>query len=224
MKNSKTRFLKGRIPHNKGKVGIYEHSKKTLRKMKKNHKGMLGKYHSKKAKNKMAKSQKERFQNKEERKKISKKLKKLVVKWKRQSIGRNENMFHFKKGEKINSCIKKLDVVFSQYIRNKYAVNGFVNCFTCYRLFLAKDMDCGHYISRMYKSLRYSEKNAHPQCRYCNRYLFGAMDEYAIHLQKEYGKDILNELNKKKREIKQFTVPELNKMIENYKEKLKELT
>jgi hypothetical protein len=133
-------------------------------------------------------------------------------------------MFHFKKGEKINVWIKKLDGVFSQYIRNKYAVNGFVNCFTCYRLFPVKDMDCGHYISRMYKSLRYSEKNAHPQCRYCNRYLFGAMDEYAVNLQKKYGENILNELNKEKRKIKQFTIPELNQMIEYYKNKLKELT
>lgn len=46
------------------------------------------------------------------------------------------------------------------------------------------------------------------------------MDEYALALTKKYGAEILQELATKKREVKQFTVKELQDIIATYREKL----
>jgi len=127
------------------------------------------------------------------------------------------------KKTKTSFWIRKLDRIFSQYIRLKDSKNGYVKCFTCGKLCQIKNIDCGHYISRRYKSIRYSEKNSNPQCRYCNRYLFGAMDIYALNLQKKYGENILKELNKEKNRIKQFTIQELQDLTVLYKDKIDKL-
>ena len=42
------------------------------------------------------------------------------------------------------------------------------------------------------------------------------MDEYALALKKRYGEGILEELNALKHQIKQFTVNELEELIQNY--------
>ena len=79
-----------------------------------------------------------------------------------------------------------------------------------------KELQNGHYISRSVKSLRFDERNCHPQCVGCNIFKHGAMDEYALALQRKYGDDILKELNKLKNQSKRFTSAELNEMIKRY--------
>ena len=118
---------------------------------------------------------------------------------------------------------KKLDKVFSEYIRRKYANSvGEVQCITCGILRHWKDsMDAGHYIPRNHMATRYSEKNVHPQCRGCNRFGGGRYDVYALKLQEIYGKDILQELNSLKISIvKNFPYEE---KIEYYKKELAKL-
>lgn len=93
--------------------------------------------------------------------------------------------------------LKKIaDEVFSLYIRNLYAKDGQVKCFTCSKVAPIKEMDNGHYVSRTCMYLRYSEKNCHPQCRYCNRYKEGNKDEYTLQLVRKYGTEVLEELNR----------------------------
>jgi hypothetical protein len=97
------------------------------------------------------------------------------------------------------TAVKMADRAFSNYIRLKYAdENGMIECFTCGERRSIKEMDCGHYVSRQHKSLRWDERNAHPQCWACNRFNEGRKDEYALRLIKKYGPDILNQLQVEK--------------------------
>ena len=84
-------------------------------------------------------------------------------------------------------------------------------------------MDAGHYIDRTHLSLRFSEKNVHPQCRKCNRFQNGRLPDYALFLIVKYGKTILEELDYKKRKITRFTTKDLELLIYDYVKKLKKL-
>ena len=131
-----------------------------------------------------------------------------------------------KKSKKIRSLgkLKKdFDSVFSKYIRQKYSKNGLVQCVTCSTWKEIKYMQAGHYISRTYLSLRFFEKNVHPQCPACNVFKKGCLDEYAIWLIGTYGEGILEELNKKKYESKKYSRLEYEMFIKIYKDKLKKL-
>ena len=97
-------------------------------------------------------------------------------------------------------------------------------CITCSRRYHLKLLQAGHFITGRHNANLFSEKGTHAQCYNCNINLKGNTLEYRRKIIELYGKGADIELEKKAKEIKQFTVPELNKMIENYKEKLKKLT
>lgn len=110
------------------------------------------------------------------------------------------------------------DEVFSLYIRNRDSKNGYNKCFTCDKELPIKELDAGHYISRINSNLRYFEKNVHVQCRYCNRYKEGMKDEYALRLIDKYGVGILEELNRwKKVSTTQWKRQDLIDIIFKYK-------
>lgn len=122
-----------------------------------------------------------------------------------------------KKAPTIPSLIKKLDAVYSRYIRQKDAgFGGQVSCFTCGSRKHWSEQQCGHYVSRSVKSLRFYEKNTHVQCVGCNIFKHGAPDEYALALQLKYGDGILKELNQIKNQSKKYTVLELQGLIQFY--------
>lgn len=111
---------------------------------------------------------------------------------------------------------KELDRIFSIYIRQRD--NGV--CISCGDTKHWKYQQNGHYVSRSHMSLRYDEKNCSCQCMSCNIFKSGNMDEYALALIRKYGKNILLELNKKKHEIRKWSIPELQERIEYYKTKI----
>ena len=119
---------------------------------------------------------------------------------------------------------KRLDVVFSQYVRMSNADStGHATCVTCGKREPWKDMDCGHYISRQNLSTRYEEKNCGPQCRHDNRFLEGKKDEFALFLIKKYGVGILEELNRQKRRIAKWNDWTYQEYIKIYKAKIEAL-
>lgn len=86
---------------------------------------------------------------------------------------------------------KKLDALFSQYIRQKYAdENGMVKCYTCSTVKHWKEIQNGHWIPRNNLATRFSEENCRPQCVGCNMFQKGRPDEFAVNLIKE-GIDIV---------------------------------
>ncbi|MDD5068991.1 MAG: recombination protein NinG [Candidatus Pacebacteria bacterium] len=97
---------------------------------------------------------------------------------------------------------KELWKIFSIYIRTKDAVGDENVCFTCGVRKPWKMLHAGHYIRASAGLATYFlEKNVHPQCYACNIWRDGNSDEYALALQRKYGEDILNELNREKQKI-----------------------
>lgn len=116
-----------------------------------------------------------------------------------------------------------LDAIFSEYIRKRDAVNGYVKCITCGGIFHWKDVDCGHYISRKYNSTRYNEINCNAQCRACNRFKGGREEEYRKALILKYGIDTILNLEQKKYDFHKLDKYEIDELKKKFKEKLKSL-
>lgn len=124
----------------------------------------------------------------------------------------------------LSSLEKKLDKVFSQYIRLKDAdEGGTTQCVTCGKLEYWKDLDCGHYIKRQHRSTRWEVTNCGPQCSRCNRYMGGNMDEFADYIYRNYGGEEMRRLMQLKHQARKFTRTDLEEMIETYQSKLREL-
>ena len=119
--------------------------------------------------------------------------------------------------------IKKLDRVFSKYIRLRDRVDGdFCKCCTCGRVKHWKEMDAGHFINRRYYGVRFDERNVHAQCRYCNRFNEGEQAKYAEFLKKKCGPDIADILNASKK-IYKLDIFKVKAMLMCYKCEVKEM-
>ena len=120
--------------------------------------------------------------------------------------------------------IKKLDRVFSQFIRLRDRIDGgeFAYCCTCGRLKALKEMDAGHFINRRHYGTRFDERNVHAQCRYCNRLNEGEQAKYAEFLKEKYGPEIITLLNMHKKNTK-LDAFKVAAMLQHYKGKVKEM-
>lgn len=127
------------------------------------------------------------------------------------------------KKKSVKKLKEELDAVFSLFIRHRDSKNGMNNCFTCSKPFLIKDLQDGHYESRRFLALRYSEVNNHPQCFDCNIRKKGNYTVYALKMMEKYGKEHLDMLSIKKHNIIHWSAFEYQLMIEEYTIKLKNL-
>lgn len=118
---------------------------------------------------------------------------------------------------------KKLDVVFSQYIRNKETKAGFAKCCSCGNFKPYEELDAGHFINRKWRSTRWHEDNVHAQCIACNRFDEGNSAGYAVYMLDRYGRDRVDYLLSLSRTTAKFTDFDGEMMIKLYKQKLKEL-
>lgn len=116
---------------------------------------------------------------------------------------------------KVSTMVKRVDKVFSEYIRLR---DNYI-CFTCGK----EGNEAGHFISRRYKSVRWDERNVNTQCGYCNRFLSGNMVEYFVRMEEKYGREVIDELMEKKNQFAKFSVSDLLELEEEYKKKLETL-
>ena len=123
-----------------------------------------------------------------------------------------------KKRLSISQLTKKLDTVFSVYIRlvnsNKH---GKVKCFTCDRIDYYKSMQNGHFQSRRFMSTRFHENNCAPQCYACNVGLSGMQYEFGRQLDLKYGNGTADKMVSLSKAVKKFTTDEMLELIEHYK-------
>ena len=120
-----------------------------------------------------------------------------------------------------SKLVKKLDTVFSPYIRLSNADNaGYCTCVTCNKKFYWKEIQAGHFMSRKHYSIRWDERNVKPQCVACNVYRAGEQYKYSLYLGNNLSKTLLEE----SRELRKFTNIELEEMIADYAERVKKLT
>ena len=122
-----------------------------------------------------------------------------------------------------SKLIKKLDVVFSQWVRLSNADNrGFCRCVTCGKEghWKTGGIQAGHFISRKHFSTRYDERNVKPQCVGCNIFRSGEQYQYSLYL----GNMLSKELYELSQQITKFTNIELEEMISDYSNRLKKLS
>lgn len=123
------------------------------------------------------------------------------------------------------NIVKKLDNVFSQYIRLRNAdEHGNTECFTCGKKDHWKRLQCGHFMSRKNYSTRWSEANCQVQCAACNVFRYGEQYVFGTNLDKKYGKGTADELYKASREIVKLSNDDLNEKIDLYQTKLQDFS
>lgn len=129
-----------------------------------------------------------------------------------------------KKKPTLKALVKKLDKAFSEYIRQRDAdEGGTVRCVTCPKLMFWKDADCGHWIKRQHRSVRWDERNAGPQCQRCNHFLGGAQDEFAKHIVAQYGLRAMDELLSEKHVVRKYSREDIEKLIAFYSMRPREI-
>lgn len=116
--------------------------------------------------------------------------------------------------------VAKLDKIFSEYIRRRYADhNGICTCVTCGKKDHWKNQQAGHFMSRKHYSTRWNEDNVQVQCMGCNVYRYGEQYKYGIYL----GSDKADELYLLSHQTIKFSNVDLEDMIEIYLDKLSKL-
>ena len=113
-----------------------------------------------------------------------------------------------------SQLIKKLDRIFSKWIRYKHG--DYVKCITCGKIEPPIDCDAGHWISRKYMIFRFDERNVHAQCRHCNRFCEGMKDDYTFKMIEMYGEKEVKKMTDEKFILKKYTIIELEEMIKHY--------
>lgn len=117
---------------------------------------------------------------------------------------------------------KKAWRLFSEYIRRKGANEyGAQQCYTCTLIAQWKNLHAGHYF---HGRLDFDERNVNPQCERCNYYRSGMGAVYGVRLAGKLGVEGIQQLeldaNTKGND---YTISELETLIEVYKKKLEEL-
>ena len=119
---------------------------------------------------------------------------------------------------------KKLDAIFSKYIRWYYAdANGYVECYTCGITKPVKEMQCGHFQSRRHYATRWHTDNCKPQCVKCNMFMQGNIWVYGNKLKAEIGDVKFNELIQLSNSTVKYTQQDYLDMLEYYKKELNNL-
>lgn len=119
--------------------------------------------------------------------------------------------------------IKKLDSLFSKYIRRKDSINDIAKCVTCGVERHWKELQCGHFQSRTHYSTRWNELNVGVQCISCNIFKNGQQYLFSRYLDKTYGEGTSNELFLKSQKLAKFTTNEIEELIKKYKNLLDQL-
>lgn len=113
--------------------------------------------------------------------------------------------------------VAKLDKVFSTYIRQSAAKNGYTVCVTCGDKDLWQNHQNGHFFTRGRYPTRWDETNCHVQCVRCNIFLKGNYIQYTLYMVDRYGREAVDDLEKKSKLSTKITSVELQELIEKYK-------
>jgi hypothetical protein len=115
-----------------------------------------------------------------------------------------------------SKLIKKLDKVFSLYIRLRYAKNEIAQCFTCGKKDHYKRLQCGHFQSRKHYSTRWDEINCQVQCAGCNVFRYGEQFVFGKNLDMEFGEGCSESLYYKAKKTVKYSTNDINELITKY--------
>lgn len=112
----------------------------------------------------------------------------------------------------------KLDKEFSLFIRLRDAMpNGYFKCISCGQIKPFEQADNGHYINRQHMNTRFDEMNCNAQCRHCNRFMEGNIQNYRKGLIAKYGEQRVILLEAKQAISRKFADFEYEQLIKYYK-------
>ena len=118
-----------------------------------------------------------------------------------------------------SKLVKKLDAVFSQYIRLKDADEfGNATCFTCGKVDHWKKLQNGHFQSRKHYATRWDEMNCQVQCVSCNMFKGGEQFLFGKYLDERFYVGLSDTMFFKAKETVKFADFELEEMILKYKD------
>tara|TARA_Y100001937_G_scaffold10636_1_gene12938 strand:- start:184 stop:588 length:405 start_codon:yes stop_codon:yes gene_type:complete len=124
----------------------------------------------------------------------------------------------------ISKLKKKLDKVFSEYIRRRNADHlGFITCFTCSVKRHWKEQQAGHFQSRSHHSTRWDEINVQVQCVKCNMFRQGEQYKFGMYLDQKYGEGTAEDLETRSKTIVKLNRTDYEEAIERYKQKIRDL-
>ena len=116
-----------------------------------------------------------------------------------------------------SKLVKKLDTIFSIYIRRKNSINNISKCFTCGKQDHWKKLQNGHFQSRKHYSTRWDEINCQVQCAGCNVFKYGEHCVFGNRLDSKYGAGTSERLHQKAKQIIKLSNFEIEEMILRYK-------
>lgn len=120
--------------------------------------------------------------------------------------------------EKIPELIKRLDEVYSKWLRKERSIDGEIGqCYTCKTFDLIKNLQCGHYISRKHFSLRWVPENTFIQCYSCNCLMSGNYRVFTDNLIKDFGQEYVDNLEHRKNNKVKYDRFFYEQMILSYK-------
>ena len=122
-----------------------------------------------------------------------------------------------------SKTVKKLDTIFSIYIRRRFSIEDVAECFTCGVQRHYKELQCGHFQSRRYYSTRWDKLNCQVQCPKCNIFNQGEQYAFSKRLDERYGEGTSNELSLKAKSLIKLSTNEIEDMIKVYKDLVSEL-
>ena len=132
------------------------------------------------------------------------------------------------KKQTISSLKRKLWPIFSHYIRLRdcletMGLSDYGKCITCSKIIPRTLLQAGHFIPGRHNANLFSERGTHAQCYNCNINLRGNTLEYRRKIIELYGEGADLELEAEARQIKKFTLQQLEKLLIYYREKINEL-
>jgi len=113
----------------------------------------------------------------------------------------------------------KLQETFNKYIRLRDREKG---CVSCGIPLNNRKFDAGHFYATTYEGLRFHEWNVHGQCVQCNQHEHSNPHEYRRRITNRITPDQLQWLDDNRYTPLKLTIPEMKKMIDTYKQKIKE--
>lgn len=121
---------------------------------------------------------------------------------------------------KFSDWLALLQVVFNNWVRER---DKGKLCISCDSVIYGTG-NASHFFSvGSYPNLRFHEDNCHLSCIQCNKHLGGNLVEYGIRLPSRIGEDRYKELMEQRNVELHLTLPEVQAMISDYKQRIKKL-
>ena len=128
------------------------------------------------------------------------------------------------KTETRSKLVKKLDTIFSQYIRLSESGNdGYGICITCGEKKFWKEAQACHFFTRGRQATRWDEDNVHFGCYRCNVLLKGNYINYTRYMLDSYSREFVEQLEYRSLNGDKITTPQLRDMIQHYITEVDEL-